>query len=238
MRWSAQWLIPSFVLMPFAFAWYLYVVPEAQRGLLQLGISTIGQGVFTQITRNTLIIIMTSATITFVVYFFAWRTPRDFSFGQACAILFLALAATSSTEQTREMLRKPYVIGEHMYSNGVRVGEVSKFNKEGYLTRTMWIQSGERSLWNAMYPAQGTPSANQAVPPADAARSKAAYGEMMFRGQCMSCHTVFGYRSMRRLLQGRERDAIANIVGMLHTPPETSPYKAFMPPLVGTGRVS
>jgi cytochrome bd ubiquinol oxidase subunit I len=51
----------------------------------------------------------------------------------------------------------------------------------------------------------------------------------------MNCHTVDGYRSMRRLLHGRDRKAISNIVGMLHESPATSPYKNFMPPLVGTG---
>jgi mono/diheme cytochrome c family protein len=56
----------------------------------------------------------------------------------------------------------------------------------------------------------------------------------MFRGQCMACHTTGGYRSIRRLLQGRDQSAIANILQMLHEPPADSPYSAFMPPLVGT----
>jgi hypothetical protein len=42
--WSSKWLIPSFVLMPFFFAWYLASIPEVNRQLLQLGISTIGSG--------------------------------------------------------------------------------------------------------------------------------------------------------------------------------------------------
>ena len=61
-----------------------------------------------------------------------------------------------------------------------------------------------------------------------------AQGEMMFRGQCMNCHTVDGYRSMRRLMHGRDRKSIANMVEMLHDAPPTSPYRNFMPPLVGT----
>ena len=59
-------------------------------------------------------------------------------------------------------------------------------------------------------------------------------GESMFRGQCMNCHTVDGYRSMRRLMGGRDRKAIGNLLAMLHDPPPIAPYRNFMPPLVGT----
>jgi hypothetical protein len=50
----------------------------------------------------------------------------------------------------------------------------------------------------------------------------------------MNCHTVDGYRSLRKLLHGRDRKSIANLVTMLHEVPATSPYKNYMPPLVGT----
>ena len=63
---------------------------------------------------------MASATILAVAYLVAYRNPRDFRFGYACSILFLALLATAATEQAREMLRKPYVIGQHMFSNAIR----------------------------------------------------------------------------------------------------------------------
>ena len=45
--------------------------------------------------------------------------------------LLLALMATGAGEYSREMLRKPYVIGRWMYSNGVRVPYVSKINAAG-----------------------------------------------------------------------------------------------------------
>ena len=61
-----------------------------------------------------------------------------------------------------------------------------------------------------------------------------ARGELMFRGQCMSCHTWDGYRSMRNLLKGRDAKGIANIINVLHVYAPDSPYRVFMPPLVGT----
>lgn len=171
---------------------------------MEAGINTIGSGMFTQVTRAALVTTMASATILAVVYFIAWRNPLDFKLPHAAAILFLALAATGATEHAREMIRKPYTVAQFMYSNGMRRTEVARFNAAGYLTASPW-NHGQMET-----------------------------GELMFRGQCMNCHTVDGYRSMRRLLHGRDRKAIGNIVAMLHESPATSPYKNFMPPLVGT----
>lgn len=206
-RWSAKWLVPSFVAMPFLLAWYLWCVPESQRALLSFGMSTIGTGAFTQVTRTVLVIVMTSATIVGVVYFFAWRAPRDFSFAHATAILLLGLAATASGEYAREMLRKPYVIGRHMFANGVRTDAAAALNQTGYLAHSLWTRgTGDPQL---------------------------AKGQAMFRGQCMSCHTTDAYRSMKTLLAGRNREAIGNLLAMLHDYKPDSPYRAFMPPLVG-----
>ena len=207
-RWSAKWLLPSFVFMPLLLGWYLWSVPESQRALLSLGVSTIGSGLFTQVTRAALVIIMTSATIVGVVYFFAWRNPREFTFSHACAVLFLALLATGSGEYSRELLRKPYVVGHYMFVNSTRVNAVAELNQSGYLTHTVWMRSD--------------------LPP------QMARGEAMFRGQCMSCHTVDGYRSIKRLLNERNREAIGNLLTMLHDYKPDSPYRRFMPPLVGT----
>ncbi len=236
-RWSTMWLMPAYILMPVCFLWYLSLVPEAHRALLDFGISTIGQGTFTQVTRTALISIMSSATILGVVYFMAYRNPRDFGFGHACAIMVVALMATGSTEQAREMLRKPYVVGEHMYSNSVRVSEVKRFNELGYLTNSPWVREGERKAWvvsdsSAAAKIQKVSTADGALtaPTADTL----ARGRLMFAGQCLACHTEDGYRSMKRLLRGRDLDAIRNVLGMLNDTEKESPYRSFMPPLVGT----
>jgi mono/diheme cytochrome c family protein len=210
-RWSSKWLLPSFALLPFALAWYLWSVPESQRALLSLGVNTIGTGAFTQVTRTALIIIMTSATIVAVVYFIAWRKPKDFTFGHACAVLMLALMATASGEYAREMLRKPFVIGRHMYSNGVRVKatETLPQRETSYLASSPWLNK-------------------------DVTNSTLVMGEAMFRGQCASCHTRDVYRSMKKLTAQRNREAIGSVLTMLHEHSTNSIYRAYMPPLVGT----
>jgi cytochrome bd-type quinol oxidase subunit 1 len=208
LRWTTKWLVPSFVLMPLTLVWYLFMVPQSQRALLTLGISTIGSGTFSQVTRLALVMIITSATIIVVTYYLAYRNPKDFTLAHACAVLVLALMATATGEQAREMLRKPYVIGGHMYSNGLRVSEVGAANKNGYLARTYWLKQGAGSHW--------------------------AQGEAMYRGQCGACHTLTGYRSLNTMLSGRDRQSVGSMLDMLHDYKPDLAYRRFMPPLVGT----
>ena len=50
----------------------------------------------------------------------------------------------------------------------------------------------------------------------------------------MGCHTTNGYRSMTKLLQGRDLKNIKVFLADLHKMPEDSFYKKYMPPLVGS----
>jgi cytochrome d ubiquinol oxidase subunit I len=211
-KWSVQWLVPSFVATPFLLVWYLFMVPASQRTLLTLGIDTINSGTFSTVTRIALIIIITSATIIGVAYFLAYRNPTDFNLSHALAVLLLALMATGAGEYGREMLRKPYVIGRWMYSNGVRVPYVNRINQRGYLADSNWVWNGD----------------------GNAATSSYSRGEAIFRGECGSCHTLDGYRPLRQLLDGRDRASINNFILMLHEYKSDSPYRRFMPPMVGT----
>jgi mono/diheme cytochrome c family protein len=211
-KWSVKWLVPSFVAIPFLMIWYLWMVPESQRALLSLGIDTIGAGTFSVITRIALIIIVTSATIVGVAYYLAYRNPVEFNLSHAMAVLLLALIATGSGEYAREMLRKPYVIGRWMYSNGVRVPYVARINQEGYLTHSEWTWNGDGALTASSY----------------------SRGEAIFRGECGSCHTLSGYRPLKTLLAGRDSANIGGFIAMLHDYKPDSPYRRFMPPMVGT----
>jgi cytochrome bd-type quinol oxidase subunit 1 len=207
-RWSVKWLVPSFVAMPFLMLWYYLMVPASQQALLTLGIDTVNAGTFSTVTRMALVIIMVSATILWVAYFLAYRNPLDFNLSHALAMVLLALIATGTGEYSREMLRKPYVIGNWMYSNGVRVPYVERINHEGYLKNSLWTYGGGVTSYSR--------------------------GEAIFRGECQSCHTLDGYRPVRKLLAGRDRANIHNFITMLHDYKPDMPYRKFMPPMAGT----
>ena len=211
--WSSRWILPSFALLPVCFGWYLWNVPNAQRVLMELGVSTAGTGAFTQLTRTILIIPLSSASVVGVVYLLVWRSPKEVTMRHAACVLLLSLFATASTEYGREMLRKPFVIGQYMYSNGVRKMSVDSYNTNGYLTGSLWTRP--------------------ASPDATAEQKNLARGEAMFRGQCASCHTRDVYRSMKRLIGERNREGIGSMLKMLKDHDKASPYFKYMPQLVG-----
>lgn len=206
-RWSAQWLMPMVLLMPVGLAWMYFAMNPGSREILSLGMTTIGNGMFTSVTRIAMLTVLTTVTIAGAAYFFAYKHPRDLTVAHAVMLLVLGAIATSSTEYARETIRKPYVIVDHMYSNGVRKADVEKFNREGFLTSSVWKP---------------------------ASFEEKQIGEAMFRGQCMACHTKSGYRSMEQMLQKRDRKAINQLLEMLHKPTPESTYVKYMPPLVGT----
>ena len=206
--WTAKWLLPLFISMPILLFFYLYQVPEAQRVLLTLGVNTAAPGLFTMVTRTIIVFLASSVTMVVAVYLFAVCWPRDFTLPQAAVLVLVALCLIGSAEYLREMLRKPYLVQGHIYSNGVRTKAIETFNRDGYLAHTLWVrETGDRTL---------------------------ARGEAMYRGQCMICHTIDGYRPTRTLLAGRDRAAISNFLTVLSEHKPDSPYYAFMPQLVGT----
>jgi cytochrome c553 len=155
-----------------------------------------------------MVIVVSSATIIGVAYFLAYRSPVEFKLSHAIAVLALALIATGAGEYSREMLRKPYVIGRWMYSSGVRVPYVNRINREGYLARSAWVWNGSSSSYSR--------------------------GEAIYRGECGSCHTLSGYRPLKSLLAGRDRANIVSFITILHDYKPDSPYRRYMPPMVGT----
>lgn len=242
-RWSTRWLIPGFVLMPICFFWYLSTIPDTQRQLLDFGIHSAGQGAFTQVTRIGLMIVMSSATILGIIYFLGYRNPRDFGFGHGIAVVLLALLVTGSAEYARELIRKPYVVRQYMYANAVRKADVPALNRNGFLTGSLWASDEDKAAW-AKLDKGAWPASESGYPivgyPAIAKQNETDWqahlhrGELMMRGQCGNCHTVDGYRSLRRLLIGRDRDSVATLIRMLREYKEDSPYRAYMPPVVGT----
>jgi len=104
-----------------------------------------------------------------------------------------------------------------------------KFNAEGYLTRSAIVRAEDKQAWAAL-DAAGAAATN--APNYHA--QMLTRGQLMFRGQCLACHTVDGYRSMRDFLATRDHKGIANILTMLHEHKPDSAYSVFMPPLVGT----
>ena len=137
----------------------------------------------------------------------------EVKFRHAAGVVLLALFATASGEYGREMLRKPYVIGQYMYSNGIRAKVGERLNTDGYLARSLWTRPPGRRNRRKQRFARGEADVPRPM------RWPATRGD--------------GYRSMKRLLGERNREGIGSILAVLHDYDKDSPYRKYMPPLVG-----
>lgn len=208
-RYAAKWLLPVFLLGPVATIWFLTQVPQASIDTIFSGIQSSGVGNFSILARALYLSLVLSGTILIFAFFGPYLNPRAFTFRIAMLFLVCGLAATASTEWMREMLRKPYVIYNYLYSNGLRKTDLATIERDGFLQTSKWSQAVTKGR-----------------------NDDTACGEAIFRYQCMSCHTVDGYRSMRKLLGVRDEDAIMSLLSILReTDPKKNNYSGLMPPL-------
>jgi hypothetical protein len=216
LRYSAKWLLPVFFIGPLVAFWYFNVVqveaPSTIDNILN-GIQSSGVGNFSILARALYLSLILSGTLLIFAFVGPYLNPRGFSKRSALAFLMSGLIVTGITEWTREMLRKPYVIYGYMYSNGLLNDPkaIARYNTDGFFQTANWAKN--------FHPEK---------------LSSVQRGELMFRFQCMACHSHQGYRSMARLLGERDLDAIKGFLGTLHkTDPKENPYSRIMPPLVG-----
>jgi mono/diheme cytochrome c family protein len=144
----------------------------------------------------------------------------------AAIALLAAFSFFGAEERVREGARKPFVIRDFMFSNGILVSEIKDLNERGILSKAAW----------AARESDGTP---------------VSMGRAVYRAQCQACHTVDGYLSMRKLVAAPDADTLGLILEVLqgqgegytsgqhttagHVATQKLDYPA-MPPLVGTAQ--
>lgn len=217
LRYSARWLLPIFFLGPIIGYWYFSQIPQAAIQNVFTGIQNSGVGNFSILARATYLALILSGTILIFAFVGPYLNPKGFSFKTALLFLSCGLLVTGISEWTREMLRKPYVVYGYMYSNGIRKEQIAQINQVGFFRSAAWAAA-----------------ARPVIPEPATMGPVVGKGEVIFRYQCMSCHTQTGYRSMKRLLGERDREAIHGFLQILRqTDPEKNPYHGIMPPLAG-----
>lgn len=123
------------------------------------------------------------ALLTVLLVGVGFLAPR--AFGVAAGILAIVLTGTyfGAYERVREGARKPYVIHGYMYSNGVRLDEVDRLNRDGILSKARWAGAG-------------------------VAAGRTAVGRQVFRVQCQMCHSLDGYLAIRPLVAGQDAEGL------------------------------
>ncbi len=145
--------------------------------------------------------------------------PRLQSWPVAVLALLAGAGVLAGYERVREGARKPFVIAEQMFSNGVLVSEIDSLNEKGILSKASWATKE---------------AGGRAVPK----------GEAVFRAECSSCHTRNGYLSIRGVAGAMDAEIAALFLTALRDDGanwkaraagrDVKPDYPFMPPFVGT----
>ncbi|MDQ0216283.1 mono/diheme cytochrome c family protein [Oikeobacillus pervagus] len=180
--------------------WYLQSIPQEAYDLVVYS-TGMSEKMFDVVN-------LTGLTVILLFIFWAAIKPKTLPFILSFAVLCASMGFIAEFEFVRESVRKPFVIYDYMYANGVLEKDAEKYNKEGVLAHSTFAKNKEVTV-NNMYEA----------------------GREVYQGQCMTCHTVSGWRSKRAFenrLDGWSEETIKNFIPTMHH------ARPVMPPFVGT----
>lgn len=204
---------------PFVFIggyWYYSVVPDTMKANLAVSMLTLQ---FTDWQSKLLWGMAGAAALVMAVAQFGVLRPRLLPRPLLILPLLAIVWLTGHFERVREFIRKPYIIGEYMYANGLRVEDYPLYAETGILAHATYshrLSTEERSA----IPAGMDPARIQ-------------QGKDVFMVACSRCHTGAGVNAVRthftRLFGDTPwvPDTTLSMIQYMH---ESQPY---MPPFPG-----
>jgi mono/diheme cytochrome c family protein len=205
--WILLWM-PVAAAGSFLYYWH---IPRSMIGNLPVALGTQQfQDWYGSLLTTTLVVIGIGFTIGIIGTFLPKKLPKHLLIIPVIAsFIFLG-----TFERLREFIRKPYVIGEYMYANGILVEEYPLYQQTGLLKHTPYSEFSDITEEN-----------------------KIAAGEAVFTLACSRCHTTHGISSVVRKFErmyGRETpldaDAMKLYVKSMHN------VRHYMPPFPGNDK--
>lgn len=199
------------VTVPIAFVFgyiYLSIIPASAKELIPTAMMT---RAFADKFSVMYIIVAVIGIIILLTTVLAFFIPRKMPYVAAVAMVLGFVAFWGYEERVREFVRKPFIISNYMYANGIRLTDIPYLNKVGILKHAVFLENEE----------------NRTVKE-DKSNLKEV-GRNVYLIECKTCHTVGGLNSMTAWTKGWSVDAIHNRVSNLR-----SGVTMFMPTFVGT----
>jgi hypothetical protein len=198
---GAYFMAPLALMIPVGL-WYFSELPPAAQHKIQGG--AVAMMLFFMFGLAASILIAGYA------YFGMIRRGRYVSLETALLLLGIAFIATGSMEFVREGVRKPFVIYDVIYSNGIPVyGDwPQRLQNEGSLAFRPFTRKPGQSFDDI-----------RRLPLHEA-------GEYVYNAQCLACHELDGFNGVRPLVEGKSRKLLLAILSELDS-------YSYMPPFLG-----
>lgn len=204
--WTLAW-VPPFIV---GAVWYWNVVPEAMRSNLDVAMLTQAFQNWHESFGYIMIAALAAIIITAIV---GMSRPRLIN-GVLLLIPFvLGIWLLGHFERVREFVRKPYVVADYMYSNGIRLIDYPIYKRDGVLAHATFV-------------------AHNRVTEANMVEA----GKDVFRVACSRCHTTTGINSMVDKFNnlygpgGWDPTVMSTFIETMHN------SRTYMPPFPGNQR--
>ena len=188
-------------------SWYYGVIPQNMKQNIPVALATQAfSDWYTQLKYLGVFVIGLIAVYAFTMAF----TKRPLAAVISFVPSLLACSLLASVERIREFVRKPFVIGEYMYANGLLKRDYPLYQRDGILAHSSFVR-------------------HKAVDPSDLPGT----GRDVFAIACTRCHTTGGVNGVVdkfETLFGRDTWDEAKIVSYLSNMHGARP---FMPPFPG-----
>jgi cytochrome bd ubiquinol oxidase subunit I len=194
---GSVFLVPLALMIPLS-VWYFAAAPHAASELALGG--AIAMTMFFGFG------IVASTLVGLYAYFGLIRNRRYINLETALLLAAIAFIATSSMEYVREGIRKPFIVYDYMYANGLTIANVARVNQAGFFA--------------------AKPVIAREIDPSSL--SEIERGRLIYRVQCQRCHAVDGYNAIRPLVNSWSTEMIRSNTRQLDR------LKWFMPPFAGT----
>jgi len=195
-----KWLLVSVPIMLLSGFWYLRSLPDKAQTLVKWA-SGMSETAFILLNVGGLFLVLVLA-----ITLLDGKPKMPIALTVFTALF--ALLLITEFEIVRENIRKPYVIYNYMYANGILKEDMDRLSEEGALTHAKFTSVREVTEAN-----------------------KLEAGEQLFRMQCIACHSIDGVRRSRAMterIDGWSEEAIAGFIPTMHN------VRDVMPPFAGT----
>jgi mono/diheme cytochrome c family protein len=233
-RYASAWVLPMAIALPLSLLWYLWAAAaagvdvSAVFGLAQPTVASVtewlvnGSASGYPIARLAALACLGGGVIlTVIVLGGILARPASFGPLTVVPVLLAGLITFGGAEFVREDLRKPYVIGQFMFVNGVRLpvhwaistghGRAGAINEDAFTVDRL----GANGL---LATAKCVRAITDGLPAGDLVAHQEARGRAAFVLLCASCHTMDGHLAIRPLVKGRPVGALDTMLGKLASP--------------------
>lgn len=187
---------------------YRTVIPESMFGNLPTAMATMA---FSKWYDSLLWVIIGAVVVSVLIALWGFLKPKSLPRVALVVPLIALFVFLGTFERIREFIRKPFVIGEYMYANGLRVDEYPIYKKNGVLPYATYVSTREVTEEN-----------------------KIEAGKNVFMITCSRCHTINGLNSV--VTKFRDRTApgeTMNAQAIRQYIPKMHNVWYYMPPFPG-----